>query len=358
MTRDPLQPDHARAKLQESLDRGAGLCLLVGAGLTINATGDPRNSWPELIKQGADAAAPYRDQGWVDRVKADVDTGQTADMLAAAEKVTSALGDWYPRWLRETVGSVVPVHFGLLDEIKRLAAHKKVIPVTTNYDGILHRYLNFERVTWRQDKSILMDAFARWLDAVIHIHGYWIDRETVVFGSASYQALQAQGVALEALKTVLMANTVLTVGIGAGLTDPTFQVLLGWAGQVLDETRAIYYLHKDGDEVPEHSHVIPVPLSSHDEVATFLRKLQVQPASPIRGSSLTSDRAFSASSLQSVRDCAASPRTNRTNLRARKFISVYGDQVDSILDGSVAPAARAQAWTARLMATWRTLERT
>lgn len=352
-----LQPHNAIANLQESLDRGAGLCLLIGAGLTINATGDPRNSWPELIRRGAAAAERFRDRDWVDRVLADVDTGRTPDMLAAAEKVTAALGDWYPRWLQETVGSLEPEHFGLLDEIKRLARHKKVVLVTTNYDGILHRYLNFERVTWRQDKAILMDAFARWLNAVIHIHGYWIERDTVVFGSASYQALQAQDVALEAFKTVLMENTVLTVGVGAGLTDPTFQVLLGWAGKVLDQTRAIYYLHRDGDEVPAHSHVIPVPLSTHDEITSFLHKLQVNPARPTRGSGPAGSETFSLSGLQDVRDRAGSSRMNQTTHRARQFMAVYGDQVNSLLGGSVAPAARAQAWTGRLMTTWQTLER-
>lgn len=354
--REPLRPDSAIASLQDSLDEGAGLCLLIGAGLTINATGDPNCTWRGLIMRGAAAAERYRDRDWVERVVADANTGRLTDMLVAAEKVTDALGDHFRGWLREEVGSLEATHFELLAEIKRLVAHDRVIPVTTNYDGILHRYLGFEQLTWRDDKGDLMDAFARLVSAVIHIHGYWVQSKTVVFGSTSYQAMQSHGVALEAFKRILMANAVVTVGVGAGLDDPTFQVVLGWAGRVLDQSRAIYYLHKDGDEVPQHSHIIPVPLSSYKEIAPFLARLEINPARPGRGGGLATGESFRTSDLQAIRERAASLREDRTTLRARDFMNVYGDQVNGILAGTVTPAARVQAWTSRLLTTWRAVE--
>jgi len=48
-----MTAEGAVRQMQKSLDCGRGLCLLVGTGLTIGATGDPANSWPELIKRGA-----------------------------------------------------------------------------------------------------------------------------------------------------------------------------------------------------------------------------------------------------------------------------------------------------------------
>ena len=204
-------------QLQESLDDGAGLCLLAGAGLTISATGELANSWPELIKRGAVACEENgrRDLPWVDRVAADVGTGETWDMLAAAEKVTYGLGGptspQFAKWLRGTVGTLEPRHFELLDQVKRLASHPYVVVVTTNYDGLLAKHLDFERVTWKDDEAVLVDAFSRHVKAVIHIHGYWMRPSSGVFGSASYAALSATKTAFEGLEKMLFANAVVTV---------------------------------------------------------------------------------------------------------------------------------------------------
>ena len=283
MMAEYVRPDAVIEQLQESLDDGAGLCLLAGAGLTISATGELANSWPELIKRGAVACEENgrRDLPWVDRVAADVGTGETWDMLAAAEKVTYGLGGptspQFAKWLRGTVGTLEPRHFELLDQVKRLASHPYVVVVTTNYDGLLAKHLDFERVTWKDDEAVLVDAFSRHVKAVIHIHGYWMRPSSVVFGSASYAALSATKTAFEGLEKMLFANAVVTVGVGAGITDPTFKVLLDWADQALKRARAIFYLHVAGAKVPEHPGIVCVPLPSYAGIAEFLQQIEVKP---------------------------------------------------------------------------------
>jgi hypothetical protein len=363
MMAESVRPDAVIRRLQDSLDRGAGLCLLAGAGLTIAATGDTANSWPELIKRGAVACLEngHRDQPWVDRVAADVATGRTWDMLGAAEKVTHGFGETdtgqFFEWLRVAVGALEPKHFELLDQIKRLAGHPKVVVVTTNYDGLLARHLGFERVTWKQDAPVLLDAFSHLFEAVIHIHGYWLEPSSVVFGSTSYAALSADRTAIEGLKQMLMANTVVTVGVGAGITDPTFQALLDWADDALKQARAIFYLHEVGAEVPEHPGIVRVPLPSYEELVKFLQQIQVKPR-PARGSAqdITAAVQSPVDTLEWVRDRAASARRSTVALRARQYMGIYGDQVDRILAGEVTPNARAKAWADRLVATWEALE--
>jgi hypothetical protein len=184
-----------------------------------------------------------------------------------------------------------------------------------------------------------------------------MEPSSVVFGSTSYAALSADKTALEGLKQMLLVNTVVTVGVGTGITDPTFQVLLDWADEALKLARAVFYLHVDGAEVPTHPGIVPVPLTSYAELARFLQQIQVKPR-PARGSAQGKATSVQspANTLEWVRDRAASARRSTAAVRARQYMDTYGDQVDRILAGEVTPNARAQAWADRLVATWEALE--
>lgn len=355
-----MRADAAVRMMQESLDRGRGLCLLVGTGLTIAATGDHRNSWAELIKSGAAACEKngVRDQSWVDRVAADVDTALIGDMLAAAEKVTWGLGgqsaDPFYRWLEDTVGAVKPRNVELLDEVKRLSGNQKVTVVTTNYDTLLADYLQVHPVTWRDDTPVLHDAYVdHRRRAVIHIHGHWRNLASVVFGSASYASLRAHHNALVFLEQLLLANTMVTVGVGAGLEDPTFKFLLDWAASALDGTRSIYYLHVAGATVPTHPSITPVPLATHAKIVDLFRQIQITQPKPTNAlSRSTEERPFSAAILRRVRRLAESGAQTPEAMRARRFAGVYRDVLDRVLSDTEAPDDLTRAWADRLEATW------
>jgi len=360
---EPITADAAVRQMQKSLDRGRGLCLLVGTGLTIAATGDPANSWPELIKRGAAACEENgrRDHAWVERVAADVDTEELGDLLAAAEKVTYGLGGRrsgpFYEWLSETVGSLQPKHLKLLDQVKRVASHERVTVLTTNYDSLLSDHLGIRAVTWRAEPPVLEDAYVDHnRRAVIHIHGHWPEPSSVVFGAASYESLRTDPHALVFLQQAFLANTVATVGVGAGLTDPTFRFLLDWAATALGQTRTILYFHVASAVVPTHPNVTPVPLSSHDELVECLGQLKVTPARPARGlDSAAAEEALSTATLQRVRKLAHSDSPAREADRARLFISIYRDEVDRVLDASASSDHLAWAWANRLNATWQAL---
>ena len=357
-----MQPDAAVRQMQKSLDRGRGLCLLIGTGLTIAATGDPSNSWSELIKRGAAACEENgrRDRAWVERVAADVDTGEIGDILAAAEKVTYGLGgqesEQFYEWLTETVGSVQPKHLELLDQVKRLASHGRVTVVTTNYDSLMSDHLGIRPVTWRAAPPVLKDAYVdHRKQAVIHVHGHWPDLPSIVFGAASYASLRAHPSALEFLKQALLANTVVTMGVGAGLTDPTFQLLLDWAAAALKDAHTIFYFHQAAAEAPPHPSITPVPLSSHAELAERLKQLRVEPSKPLRGAARAADEmALATATFGYIRKLADSGQRPKAP-QARLFMSVYGDEVDRVLDEPANPDPVVRAWSDRLVATWQAL---
>jgi hypothetical protein len=364
MIPEPMRADAAVRQMQKSLDRGRGLCLLVGTGLTIAATGDPGNSWPDLIKRGAVACEEngHRDRAWVERVAADVDTGQVGDMLAAAEKVTYGLGgqgdDRFYKWLRETVGSVQPKHLGLLDQVKRLASHDAVTVLTTNYDSMLSDHLGIPPVTWKAPLPVLQDAYVEHeRRAVIHVHGHWPDLPSVVFGAASYASLRAHPSALDFLKQAFLANTVATVGVGAGLADPTFRLLLDWADAALNQTRAILYFHVPDPEapVPVHPAITPVPLSSHAELVEHLKQLKVE-HKPLRGAESGADRmSLAIVRLRQVRKLAASGRQTQEAAQAQTFISINRDELARVLDETTVTGHAIRAWADRLVATWQAM---
>lgn len=212
-------------------------------------------------------------------------------------------------------------------------------------------------MTWRADLPVLKDAYVDHRHrAVIHIHGHWPELSSVVFGAASYESLRTDPHALVFLQQALLANTVATVGVGAGVTDPTFQFLLDWAATAFGQTRTILYFHVAGAAVPVHPNLTPVPLSSHDELVERLGQLKVTPPRPVHGlGPADGGETFPTETLQRVRKLAASDRQTQEASRARLFVSVYHDELDRVLDPPAVPDHLAPAWADRLTATWQVL---
>ena len=71
------------------------LVLVLGAGVSAAATnGDPMSMWQGLVGHAIDRCVELgaRDQTWADRAKGDVASPYDEDLIAAAEKATSAMG--------------------------------------------------------------------------------------------------------------------------------------------------------------------------------------------------------------------------------------------------------------------------
>src|SRR4051794_12430388 len=95
---------------QKILKRGA--VVVLGAGVTAGATdGDPVATWTGLLNHGV----TYCEQnirglspGWAERVRADITSGDSDDLIVAAEKITRKLstpGD-LADWLQRSIGEL------------------------------------------------------------------------------------------------------------------------------------------------------------------------------------------------------------------------------------------------------------
>src|SRR5205823_4622510 len=108
---------------------------------------------------------------WKDRAIADMTSGRVDDLLIAASKVSRALRrqkEW-ERWLADTIGSLEPVQFELIDALGRMGA-----PIlSTNYDHLTDRRLERLPITWKDTTEQIAFARLESCDTILHLHGFW-----------------------------------------------------------------------------------------------------------------------------------------------------------------------------------------
>ena len=174
--------------LRAELEQGQ-VVVMVGTGVSVGATASAKvASWTGMLKDGVDrceqVARPPVPDGWGDRLRAQIASGDLWELLSAADNITERLGGRiggeYRRWLRETVGQLRAKDKALIAALRDLGG----ILATTNYDGLLEEDTDTPPVTWRQRE--LAQRVIRGDDpGVLHLHGYWQDPESVVLGIRS-----------------------------------------------------------------------------------------------------------------------------------------------------------------------------
>jgi tetratricopeptide (TPR) repeat protein len=272
--------------------------VLVGAGLSVGASGDePVARWIGLLEDGVArceelALKPLPD-AWGERTRKQLHSGDTEELLLAAEAITGRLGGpehgEYRRWLRETVGALP-----LRDDAVLAALRDLDVPLaTTNYDGLLEQVMGWPAVTWRDGAQV--QRVLRGQDkGVLHLHGHWDDPASVVLGVRSYERVLGDAHAQTMQQALAALRTLVFVGFGAGLEDPNFGALRLWMAKVLKGSEYRHYrLARAADlEAVRAQHgpderVIVVPFGAeHPDLAPFLRRLrepeeEPPPAGPV-----------------------------------------------------------------------------
>ncbi len=271
-------------KLRHEIEQGRML-VVVGAGVSIAATGDERlASWTGLLRDGAErcveVAGPLPD-GWADRVLAEIDSGDLDELLSAAEKISRKLGapcgPEYARWLRETVGRFRVNDPSVIEALTGLG-----LPLaTTNYDGLLEEVAGRDPVTWREGARVERVVRGE-EEAILHLHGYWEEPESVVLGIRSYEQVLGDPHAQTMLRAVRATRGLLFVGCGAGIADPDFDALLRWMRTVFEGSDLCHFqlcLDKEEEKFrelhPPEERLFPLPYGAdHSCLAPFLRELR------------------------------------------------------------------------------------
>lgn len=284
MSHDPVED------LRSEIAKGRVLAI-VGAGVSIAATEgkQPVASWTGLLKDGVErcvAVAQSLPARWRERTLEDIESGDLQDLLAAAEKVSGKLGapkgGEFAKWLRDCFESLQATDRSLLE-----ALHDLGIPLaTTNYDGLLEEVTGLRPVTWREGAKVerVIRSDGR---AILHLHGYWEDPESVILGIRSYEKVLGDAHAQNIQRTLRTVQTLLFIGCGDGLEDPNFGALLEWtqgifAGSEYRHYRLCKASERDDLQVkhPPEERILVLPYGpNHPDLAPFLRSLK-PPAEP------------------------------------------------------------------------------
>lgn len=264
------------------------MLAVVGAGVSIAASGQAGvASWIGLLRDGVErcvAVCGSLPEGWADRVRAEIDSGDLDELLSAAEKISRKLGapggPEYARWLRETAGVLSVQDPSLLEAIRGLG-----LPIaTTNYDGLLEEATGLCPVTWREGEQV--ERVIRGdEEAILHLHGYWAEPESVVLGIRSYEQVLGDAHAQTMMRAIRATRGLLFIGCGAGIADPDFDALLRWTHTVFEGSGYNHFQLCLEEEVadlcrlhPPDERLFPLPYGTeHSSLEPFLRDLQPEP---------------------------------------------------------------------------------
>jgi hypothetical protein len=231
-------------ELREELAAGRAV-VIVGAGVSVAATGGALTaSWTGLLEDGVtyceSLLGPSLPAGWAERRRAQLASGDTEELISAAEDLTRRLGSpdggEFARWLERSVGRLEASRPAVLTALAALG-----MPLaTTNYDGLLETATGRPAVTWR--RGALVEQVVRGdSDAILHLHGHWQDPGSVVLGVRSYEAVLGDAHAEAMRKALAATRTLVFVGCGAGLADPNFGALRGWLAGVFASSPYRHY---------------------------------------------------------------------------------------------------------------------
>ena len=241
MPTGPTLPDQLRPLARLFDEPKPNVLLVVGTGISIGATRDPRASWKGLLLDALNRIEALgiskpnvlqADRTLIEEAftgKFDLD-----EILQRAESVVKRLGGAedlrFADWLKDSVGSLKagPDRRQSLDAIADLEKTGAVI-LTTNYDGLLTEVTGLDPVTWEEPNRIL-EILNRQRKGIIHIHGHWSRPSSVVLGRTSYEGVKAAALPQTELKSLWLHWHWLYLGCGSGgLDDPNLGTLLQWA---------------------------------------------------------------------------------------------------------------------------------
>ena len=167
--------------------------VVVGTGVSVatcenqQVDGFPVATWTGLLKHGVHFCQHTENALNAKEAKSllgQIRVGETDFLIAAAELVTERLRGKRPGafrgWLKESVGKLAPTQ----PEIIQTLASRPVKLATLNYDRLLEAVTSRPPITW-QDRDKIEDVLRYGGDAVIHLHGYFDQPDSVVLGLSS-----------------------------------------------------------------------------------------------------------------------------------------------------------------------------
>jgi hypothetical protein len=233
------------------------LVTVVGSGVSIAASrnllveGCAVAGWQGLLQHGVKHClqAGLVDEEDVELLNLQTKSKKTEFLIAAAEDISRRLRGAAPGvfrgWLKDTIGKLAVRDASLLEALVQLPG----LLATLNYDTLLEQQSGRRPISWQQTDRV-QDALREGAsDVVLHLHGWFEEPDSVVFGSSSYRIVKDHAHAKAVLQLFTLDRTLLFVGCGDTVVDPNFSELIAWAREALSDVSPRHYLLCRAEEV-------------------------------------------------------------------------------------------------------------
>ena len=227
-----------------------------------------------------------------------IQSGKTNFLISAAEDISQRLNDRgsgvFRGWLKDTIGKLAVRHRAILDAVATLPG----VLATLNYDNLLEDATGRTAITWLKADKVQEVLRREITHAVLHLHGWFDEPESVVLGLGSYLAVKDHPHAKAVLELFTMDRTLLFVGCGGTVLDPNFSRLIEWGKDALQDVSPRHYLLCRTSEISDFQNKLRdapwlQPLgygAQYEDLVPFLRSLV-----PAAGAVVTPGAASSAS---------------------------------------------------------------
>ena len=255
------------SKLKNDL-AGLRVVTITGTGVSVAACGNQEvegykvATWTGLLQHGVQHC---RDKGLADDddvelLTKQIKNGKTDFLISAAENISRRLNasgrGVFRGWLKDTIGKLSVRHSAILDAVAALPG----VLATLNYDNLLEDATGRTAITWLKADKVQEVLRREITHAVLHLHGWFDEPESVVLGLGSYLAVKDHPHAKAVLELFTMDRTLLFVGCGGTVLDPNFSRLIEWGKEAHKDVSPRHYL-----------------LCRTSEVADFRNKLRDAP---------------------------------------------------------------------------------
>ncbi len=282
------------------------LITVCGAGITASTVPSSQfGSWLRLIEHGINTVLEHdaRQKEWAELTKRQLEIAEDPnEYVHAAQSVANKLGArHFHRWIQDTIGTLQePEASDLVESIALLG-----MPIaTTNYDTLIERVTNRDGVHWKNPDN-MQRALAGKLSAVVHLHGIYLEPETVIFGSQSYGGIIGDEGAQAVQWLMAGGKSMLFVGASGTLEDPNLGLLLAKIDHAIPNSTNEHYLvcrESERNNLLDKYKDSPITIVSfgsddYAELPEFIRSIAVAAGKSLEGNTRTNYNAAAHSSL-------------------------------------------------------------
>ncbi len=240
--------------IQKAIQQG-NMVFICGTGVSLSvkkSSSDSPLSWDALLRHGAQFAANRtgRCASHFYNFHSDNDA---SEMIEAAERITKTLQqlDQFNMWINNAFSNLdnaIDYNNPLLSVLKHFWDIGNII-ATTNYDDILCKALNTHYFCLPTDPIGTKDLLAKKKKGILHLHGHYLEPESVVFGLESYNKITRDTMVQSFMDIIAMPYTLLFLGVGEGLNDPNFSDFISRVSSTYKGSSQNWYIFSRDSDV-------------------------------------------------------------------------------------------------------------